>query len=285
MQYRRTDDRVVEALALRSAVELGLIAALALALVATLAPFQLVMPAKLRVVVTLGTSDVLLNLGLLAPLGFLLGMRALPFGRSVMSPGVQAFVIGAGLSALLELAQLFVPVRCPSPIDVLANALGCALGCALHARFAVPAERALLRLLASPPSTRDVVLLALLLCLIALMPLDASRMRETFHWTLGPAPLTRRPQAFVIGLLGSLGLAAWLGFALRLRSRSALMASAYALPIVAAIEVCRGYNVLHAASLSTLTLAVLCALVSAHAAGRVRVSIQPMPQPARRIWV
>ena len=269
MQYSSTSkaDRALETRALEHASALALVASVAAALVATLAPFQLALPAALRVDVELRLSDVLLNLALLAPFGFVLGMRARRSSYQCVSPSVRAFALGAALSAALELAQLFVPVRCPSPIDVLANALGCGLGCALHARLGQSAARMLLGFLRSP-SAGGVALLALALGAIALAPLDARLMRTTFHWTLGTVPMGHGPQAIVIGLTASLGLAAWLGFALRLRASSALTATACALPIVAAIEVCRGYSMQSAASLVTLLLAVVCALVSAHAAGR-----------------
>ena len=297
MPYRSTPeaDRASETRALEHASALALIASLAVALVATLAPFQLAMPAALRVDVELRLSDVLLNLALLAPFGFALGMRARAAGCQRISPTVRAFALGAGLSAALELVQLFMPVRCPSPIDVLANALGCSWGCALCVRLDRRAERLMLGFVQSPSAGR-VALLALVLGALALapLPLDGRLMRASFHWTVGTAPMAYGPRAIVIGLIASLGLAAWIGFALRLRASSALTATSCALPIVAAIEVCRGYSVHSAASLQTLLLAALCALVSAHAAGRFsgpRVlaradgRLAATQSAARRIWV
>jgi glycopeptide antibiotics resistance protein len=274
---------------------LALITSVAVALVATLAPFQLALPAALRVDIEVRLSDVLLNLALLAPFGFVLGMRGPAAGDIRISPAVRAFAAGAALSAALELTQVFMPLRCPSPIDVLANALGCSWGCALYARLGRRAERAFLGFLWSPSAGR-VALLALVLGVTALapLPLDARLMRETFHWTLGSAPMGHGPRAIVIGLIASLGLAAWIGFALRLRASSALTATACALPVVAAIEVCRGYSMHSAASLQTLALAAVCALVSAHAAGRFngdrRLGRAAGPlaathSAARRIWV
>lgn len=289
MLYRCTDDQAPQAPALDSAVELGLFGSLAVVLVATLAPFRFAVPSTVRVVIALRSSDVLLNVALFMPMGFLLGMRAFRFGRAVMSPVVQAFVAGAALSGALELTQLFVPMRCPSPIDVLANAAGCALGCAAYLRARGGAERLLARCLARTPSLWGVALFALVLGMLAIAPLELRSVHEGFHWTLGPAPLARKPQAVVIGLLAMLGLAAWLGFALRAHVHSTLRASASALPIVALFEACRGYSALGVASLFTLTLAALCALVSAHAAGRVRPPIEPARlrtrQAPRRIWV
>jgi VanZ family protein len=226
---------------------------------------------------------VLLNLALLAPLGFVLFMRARCSGKSASLADTLA--IGAGLSMLLELLQLFVPLRCSSPIDVVANAVGCGLGAVLHALLAVPAERALLAFLRSRPSAGGVVMLAALLGALALSPLEARLMHASFRWTLGAASLTYGPQSIVIGLIASLSLAAWLGFTLRMRARSALAATVCALVIVTAIEVCRGYSMRHEASLMTLALAALCALVSAHVAGRVATALPSMQSAARRVWV
>jgi hypothetical protein len=106
-------------------------------------------------------------------------------------------------------------------------------------------------------------------------------MHAMFRWTLGPASLRYGPQSIVIGLIASLGLAARLGFTLRMRARSALGAMACALLIVTAIEVCRGYSMRHEASLMTLALAALCALVSAHVAGRISES----QSATQRVWV
>ena len=220
-----------------------------------------------------------LNLALFAPLGFALAMRR-PRQKLAVSCA-RAIALGAGLSALLELSQLFVPVRCPSAIDVLANALGSGAGAYVYARAGQRAERLLVRCFESAPSGVAIAALAGVLMWIALAPIAGRPMLDSFHWTLGTAPLAHGPRSAVIGLMASLGLSAWLGFALRSRSRSALMASAYALPIVALIEVFRGYSALHVASLSTLLLAVVFALVSAHAAGRARLATAP----ARRIWV
>lgn len=285
MQYRSTSeaDRAVESRALERAVGLGMIASVVVVVVATLAPFQLAVPKTMRVVLAIRASDVLLNLALLAPLGFALGMRAqlARRGHGPVSPCVQAFAIGFALSAALEVAQMFVPSRCPSPSDALANALGCAGGCWLQAKLGVNAERWLLSFLRTTPSAGRVASLTIVLGLIAASQIETQLLHDSFQWTVGPAPMVRSPRAIVISLIASLGIAAWLGFALRSRSRSALTALTYALPIVTAIEVCRGYCNSHAASLLTIALAAMCALVSAHAADRVRISAQP----ARRIWV
>jgi len=279
VQSRRTDS--AEARALKEATELALLASVAFALLATLAPFQLALPTRFRfdLALALRWNDVALNLVLFAPFGFALAMRR-P-GQKLAASCAHAIALGAGLSALLELSRLFVPVRCPSPIDVLMNALGSGAGAYVYARAGQRAERALVRCLHGAPSGAATAALACALAWIALAPIAGRPMLDSFHWTLGTAPLVHGPRSAVIGLMASLGLSAWLGFALRLRSCSAWMASAHALPIVALIEICRGYSALHVASLSTLLLAAVCALVSAHAAGRVRLATAR----ARRIWV
>ena len=68
-----------------------------------------------------GTSDFLLNIGLFVPLGMLLASYARSAGWVLM--------VGAGLSALIELLQLgFVGGRTVSPGDVLANGTGALIG-------------------------------------------------------------------------------------------------------------------------------------------------------------
>lgn len=74
-----------------------------------------------------GTADALLNLALFAPLGAALGRRG---------TGVRGTVaLAAALSASIELAQLLVPGRDPSPPDLLFNTLGAAAGHALALRL------------------------------------------------------------------------------------------------------------------------------------------------------
>lgn len=67
-----------------------------------------------------GLADALLNLALFAPLGAALARRGV---------GVRAAVaLAAALSASVELAQLLVPGRDPSPPDLLFDTLGAAAG-------------------------------------------------------------------------------------------------------------------------------------------------------------
>ncbi len=68
------------------------------------------------------TADALRNVILFAPLG-----AALAVSLRWAVPGV---LIGAALSAAIEVAQIFIPGRYPSAIDVIANTAGTALGIA-----------------------------------------------------------------------------------------------------------------------------------------------------------
>ncbi len=252
-----------QALLLRAA-ELGMATVLGLVLIATLAPFQLALPTRLALDLELRVGDVLLNACMLAPLGFLLRLR---FRVGAWT----ALLIGALLSTGFESAQLFVPARCPSPIDVLTNALGCALGQRLHAWSAPASERVLLQLLKQPPTFEDSVWLGVLLLAVAIAPLELGAGHAGFHWTLGLAPLHGDARAIVLGLIASLCIAAWLGYTLAPRASHA--ASAYVVLVVGAIELCRGFSAEHVASLASLVLAIGCAAV----ASRVR--------HAQRVWV
>lgn len=84
-----------------------------------------------------GTADALLNVALFVPLGAALARRGAGFGAAV--------ALAAALSASVELAQLLVPGRDPSPPDLLFNALGAAAGYPLGPRMGAilrPARRA-----------------------------------------------------------------------------------------------------------------------------------------------
>lgn len=84
-----------------------------------------------------GLADALLNVVLFGPLGMALArMRIRP---------LRAIAVGAVLSACIELAQLVIPGRDPTPPDLLFNTLGTALGYAVGTRMDVllrPSDRA-----------------------------------------------------------------------------------------------------------------------------------------------
>lgn len=86
---------------------------------------------------TLSAFDVIQNLLLFAPLGFLMAAGGNAGSRSGRVPAVLACL---ALSALVESAQTWIPGRYPSCLDVLSNAAGGALGAwaATRARSEVP---------------------------------------------------------------------------------------------------------------------------------------------------
>ncbi|MEQ1760141.1 MAG: VanZ family protein [Vicinamibacterales bacterium] len=98
-------------------------------LVITLSPFDFG-PARVRVSVDMWIDDVLLNIGLFLPLGFLL--------RSIDRPGTRrgwhTVATLAAFSVLIELTQVFIQSRYVSPIDVLANTGGACAGVYLRRR-------------------------------------------------------------------------------------------------------------------------------------------------------
>jgi hypothetical protein len=91
--------------------------ALAVALLATLAPFDFRLAEWRRLAVMLLADDVLRNLLLLFPAGFLYALAER--GRPARALG-----LGLAFGLAVELAQLFLPTRHPNLIDVLANGLG-----------------------------------------------------------------------------------------------------------------------------------------------------------------
>jgi VanZ family protein len=99
------------------------------AAIATLAPFELAWPERVELDFGLRRDDVLLNLLMLFPLGFVSGLGA----RAADRRGLRGLLLGVGLSLGLELVQAFLPVRHVSPFDVLANASGAWLGAVSYA--------------------------------------------------------------------------------------------------------------------------------------------------------
>lgn len=114
----------------------GLLAAwLAGTLFLTLAPFWPLraVPHRFAPASRLGPLDFALNIALFLPCGAILKM----LGRRVST----ATAAGALLSLAIESAQMWIPYRCPSQLDVLANALGAfagALALAFYRRSAEP---------------------------------------------------------------------------------------------------------------------------------------------------
>ena len=94
-------------------------------LVITLAPFRFAVPQHFWVTLIGPPLDVVANIALFIPLGFLYRLSR---------PGrvLRVFGLGMLLSAGIECAQMFEVERYPSLLDVLANGSGAWLGAVLH---------------------------------------------------------------------------------------------------------------------------------------------------------
>jgi VanZ family protein len=82
-----------------------------------------------------GWFDVVANVAMFAPLGFVAALARSHRGGRRLSPA-RAFALGAAASAAIELVQRFEPGRYASPTDVASNAVGAALGAWLCRRLA-----------------------------------------------------------------------------------------------------------------------------------------------------
>jgi VanZ family protein len=133
--------------------------------VITLAPFRFRVPPALRLSWIADPADLLANVLLFAPLGFVAG---LPDGATPVARGARLLVGWAAASAALETAQLYLPGRYPSLLDVATNTLGACLGAAVRGG----AERRLRSGLPRPLAL-DLPLVALLYLLAPLFWLDA----------------------------------------------------------------------------------------------------------------
>jgi hypothetical protein len=87
-------------------------------LVVTLVPLHFRLPAKLVLTGFVSLSDLVANVALFVPLGFLLA-----FGGAA-----HPIALGLLLSSAIELCQEFIPGRFPSLLDVATNALGAGIG-------------------------------------------------------------------------------------------------------------------------------------------------------------
>jgi hypothetical protein len=137
-------------------------------LVATLAPFRFAWPEHFAFNLELRQFDVVLNLLLLFPLGFLLRLTRRGGHRHCL----DALVLGAAFSTAIELLQLFVPSRCASPFDIAANATGAFGGALLHREIGVWFDRRALEQLRT--QTPLAILLYLLLPALWLDGLSAA---------------------------------------------------------------------------------------------------------------
>jgi glycopeptide antibiotics resistance protein len=106
---------------------------LAVTLIVTLLPFRFRAPQQWHVLATGDLRDLVANVLLFIPLGFLY-RAARPSPRRGLA--VSVFFVGAAVSALIESAQLFVSARDASVLDVASNALGAWLGACAFDRIA-----------------------------------------------------------------------------------------------------------------------------------------------------
>lgn len=92
-------------------------------LLLTLNPFYLAMPVEAGFSFQSDFNNLVSNVLLFLPIGFLYRLATKQRG---------AFLLGGAVSLGIETMQLFIPARTPSLVDVLANAGGAGLGAVLH---------------------------------------------------------------------------------------------------------------------------------------------------------
>lgn len=96
-------------------------------LLVTLAPYEFREPHRVVISLGINAEDVLANVLLFVPLGFL---TRLTLGPRLGNPAI-VFGLGFVLSGMIESGQIFLPGRFPSPVDVATNSCGAFLGAVL----------------------------------------------------------------------------------------------------------------------------------------------------------
>lgn len=97
--------------------------------IVTLIPFDFTPPTGLHILWEGELPDAAANVVLFLPLGFLFRLTwPAPHDRRALRP----LLFGTALSLALETAQLFLPTRFSSPVDVVTNGLGAWLGALAH---------------------------------------------------------------------------------------------------------------------------------------------------------
>jgi len=165
----------------------------ALTLIVTLAPFDLVAPRRVNILVVGGFAEAAANVVLFIPLGFLFRLaRPRPEDRWALG----ALAAGLLASVAIELTQLFLPGRYPALLDIATNGAGAMLGAWLHDRV-----QSRLRPGALPVSALalELPLMVLLYLLVPLMWLNGLAVVE--------APLSTL-RLLMLGLFGASILAA-----------------------------------------------------------------------------
>jgi VanZ family protein len=140
----------------------------------TLFPFYLVMPEEIEISLWIRPGDIVENLILFLPIGFLYRMTG--GGRR------GAILLGVALSASVEFVQIFIPVRTASPVDLVSNALGAALGVWLY-------DRIVARIAMTPAMVGrlalEIPLMALMYILVPLLWMNALALDEApERWVL-----------------------------------------------------------------------------------------------------
>ncbi len=90
----------------------------------TLYPFYFVIPTQFEIDLRVRLDDIIENIMLLLPIGFLY--------RLTGGTRRRALILGFTLSISIESLQLFLPVRTAAPVDVVANTLGAVAGAWLY---------------------------------------------------------------------------------------------------------------------------------------------------------
>ena len=104
----------------------------AIVAVVTLLPFQFAVPSQPRVILTGGLVDVLANVALFLPLGFLYAIAR----QDANVPPYKVAVVALAVSASIESIQIFEVTRYASLSDVVANGAGAYIGAGLQRRLA-----------------------------------------------------------------------------------------------------------------------------------------------------
>jgi glycopeptide antibiotics resistance protein len=130
----------------------------------TLIPFRFRMPAGFRITWSTDVRDLITNVILFLPIGFLfrLGRR-----RKKDRFGLKTLGVGMLLSSAVEFTQFFLPGRYPGVIDVLTNGLGAWLGALVFVLLGKSRENDAIRLF-----TFELPLMNLAYLLIPLMWLN-----------------------------------------------------------------------------------------------------------------
>jgi len=155
--------------------------------VVTLLPFQFAIPSQPRVMLTGGLVDVLANVALFVPLGFLYAVAR----QDAHMPPHKIALVALAVSASIESIQIFEITRYASVSDVVANGAGAYIGAGL--------QRGLSRRIAVDAKTvgrlsLELPLMGLVYLLIPLLWLDglAGAESATLLWPL-----------FALGLFGA----------------------------------------------------------------------------------